>query len=51
MKMRISATIDKEIFNIIKNLRENRRKYRSNSHIIEDAVLLLNEVENDKRKK
>lgn len=49
-KRRISATVDKEVIDIIKSLLKNR-KYRNKSHVIESAICILKEVENDKNKK
>ena len=50
MKKRVSATIDdstlKSIMEIIK-----KGKYRNKSHIIEEAIKLLKEKEDDKNKK
>jgi len=42
MKVRISATIDKETMKIVKELL-NESKYRNKSHIIEEAIKLLKE--------
>ena len=44
MKERISATVDKEIIEIVKSLLKNK-KYRNKSHIIETAIYLLREKE------
>ena len=44
MKVRISATVDKEVIAIIKSLLKNR-KYRNKSHVIETAIFLLKEKE------
>lgn len=44
MKERISATVDKEAIKIIKELLK-KRKYRNQSHIIEEAIYLLEEKE------
>ena len=41
MKVRVSATIDKETEKIINSILE-KRNYRNKSHIIEDAIKLLN---------
>jgi Arc/MetJ-type ribon-helix-helix transcriptional regulator len=40
MKTRISATVDKEVIEIIDSLLKNR-KYRNKSHVIETAIFLL----------
>jgi Arc/MetJ-type ribon-helix-helix transcriptional regulator len=40
MKERVSATIDKKTFEIIKELLK-QGNYRNKSHIIEDAIKLL----------
>ena len=51
MKIRISATIDKETEEILNSLLE-KGVYRNKSHIIERAIKLLKkEHENDKKKK
>ena len=42
MKVRVSATIDKETEKIIEVLVQEG-KFRNKSHVIEDAVKLLNE--------
>jgi len=44
MKARISATVDKDITEIIKLLLKNK-KYRNKSHAIETAIRLLKEKE------
>jgi Arc/MetJ-type ribon-helix-helix transcriptional regulator len=44
MKERISATVDKEVIEIIETLLKNK-KYRNKSHIIETAIHLLKEKE------
>jgi len=44
MKERISATVDKEIIEIVKSLLKDK-KYRNKSHIIETAIYLLKEKE------
>jgi len=44
MKKRVSATIDEETFEIIKRILK-KRKYRNKSHIIEEAIQLLNKKE------
>jgi Arc/MetJ-type ribon-helix-helix transcriptional regulator len=46
MKVRISATVDKEIIEIIASLLKDK-KYRNKSHVIETAIYLLKEGEND----
>jgi len=50
MKERVSATIDKETREILDSLLKSRR-YRNMSHIIEDAIKLLQEKGNGKSKK
>jgi len=42
MKKRVSATIDESTMNIIKILLK-KGKYRNKSHIIEEAIKLLDE--------
>lgn len=49
MKERISATVDKEVIKKIDSLVENRN-YRNKSHVIESAIILLEEKENAKKK-
>lgn len=49
MKTRISATIDKETEKIIESLLKDG-KFRNKSHVIEKAIELLKEVEDDKKK-
>ena len=44
MKERISATVDKEVIEIIASLLKNK-KYRNKSHVIETAINLLKEKE------
>jgi len=44
MKERISATVDKEVIEIIASLLKNK-KYRNKSHVIETAIYLLQEKE------
>lgn len=44
MKVRISATIEKETEDMIVRLLENK-KFRNKSHIIESAIELLNKKE------
>jgi Arc/MetJ-type ribon-helix-helix transcriptional regulator len=44
MKERISATVDKEVIEIIEILLKNK-KYRNKSHVIETAIHLLKEKE------
>ncbi len=44
MKERISATVDKEVIEIIETLLKNK-KYRNKSHVIETAIHLLKEKE------
>ena len=51
MKIRISATIDEKTEKILNALLKDG-KYRNKSHIIEKAIeLLKNEEENDRNKK
>lgn len=50
MKSRISATIDKKTEQILKEIL-TMQKYRNKSHIIEEAIKNLLEVDNDKNKK
>lgn len=49
MKNRISATIDDETMNMIILLLKNR-KYRNKSHVIEEAIRLLKEKDDDKKR-
>jgi len=42
MKKKVSATVDKETEKIIEELLK-KGKYRNKSHVIEDAIKLLNE--------
>jgi Arc/MetJ-type ribon-helix-helix transcriptional regulator len=49
MKVRVSATIDKETETIIEFLMKTG-KFRNKSHVIEDAIKILREAENDKKK-
>jgi len=49
MKIRISATIDKETEKILNSLLKDR-KYRNKSHVIEKAIELLKEDEDGKKK-
>jgi hypothetical protein len=44
---RISATVDKEVLDIIKSLLKDR-KYRNKSHVIETAIYLLKQREKEK---
>ena len=48
MKIRISATIDKETEKIIDSLLK-KRKFRNKSHVIEEAIKSFGEKENGKR--
>lgn len=48
MKIRISATIEEKTDKILDNLLKNA-KYRNKSHIIEEAIKVLKEVEDDKK--
>ena len=50
MKVRVSATIDKETKEIIDELLK-KDNYRNKSHVIEDAIKLLKDVKHDKNKK
>lgn len=50
MKARISATIDEKTEKILDSLMK-QGKYRNKSHVIEKAIELLKEAENDKGKK
>ncbi len=51
MKVRVSATIDEQTEEILRNLLK-KRKYRNKSHVIEDAIeLLAREDEDDKKNK
>ncbi|MBM3247448.1 ribbon-helix-helix protein, CopG family [Candidatus Pacearchaeota archaeon] len=47
MKVRVSATIDKETEDIIEFLMKTG-KFRNKSHVIEDAIKLLKEQEHKK---
>lgn len=47
MKVRVSATIDEETDKIISKILE-KGKYRNKSHVIEDAIKLL-EIEEKKK--
>ena len=47
MKGRVSATLDKETIKVIDRILK-KGKYRNKSHVIEDAIKLLEEKENDK---
>jgi len=49
MKERVSATVDEKTVRIIELILK-KGKYRNKSHIIEKAVELLGEVENEKKK-
>lgn len=48
MKNRISITVDKDIDNRIWDLIK-KRKYRSRSHFVEDAIYMLLEKEGGKK--
>jgi len=48
MKERISATVEKETVKLIESLLKSG-KYRNKSHIIEKAIELLEEKENEKK--
>jgi len=50
MKTRISATIDEKTNKLIDSLLKDN-KFRNKSHVIEKAIELLKEVEDDKNKK
>jgi len=47
MKVRISATIEKETEELVKRILENGR-YRNKSHVIEEAIELLDKEINSK---
>jgi len=49
MKVRISATIDKETKKIINSLLKDK-DFRNKSHVIEKAIKLLKEIEDGKKK-
>lgn len=49
MKIRVSATVDEKTNKFLDNLLKIG-KYRNKSHIIEEAIKLLKEVEDDKNK-
>ena len=49
VKERVSATIDRDTAKVIERILENGR-YRNKSHIIEDAIKLLEEKENETRR-
>ncbi len=49
-KQRISATIDKKTYEMLKELLRND-EYRNKSHILEKAIKLLWEEKNDKDKR
>lgn len=46
MKERLSATVDKEVLEIIASLLKNK-KFRNKSHVIETAIYLLKKMEKD----
>lgn len=48
MKGRVSATLDKETIRAIERILEKGR-YRNKSHVIEDAIKLLEKKENGKK--
>ena len=50
MKIRISATLDEKTEKIIESLLKDG-KFRNKSHVIEKAIEMLKEVEDDKNKK
>ena len=50
MKNRISATVDSKTEKIIENILKNGN-YRNKSHIIEEAIKILKEVEDGKDNK
>ena len=50
MKERISATVEKETIKLVENILK-RGRYRNNSHVIEEAIQLLNEKINKESKK
>lgn len=47
MKQRISATVDKEVIEIIESLLKDK-KFRNKSHVIETAIYLLKKMEKEK---
>ncbi len=49
MKVRISATVDEKTDKILDSLLKDG-KFRNKSHIIEKAIELLKEVEDEKKK-
>ena len=49
MKIRISATVDEKTDKILDSLLKDG-KFRNKSHIIEKAIELLKEVEDEKKK-
>ena len=49
MKERISATVDERTIKFLDSLIKNR-KYRNKSHVIEKAIEILWEEENDNNK-
>jgi len=50
MKKRISATIDERTEQVINSLLKEEN-YRNKSHVIEDAILLLEKNKNENNKK
>jgi len=48
MKIRISATIDEKTDKLLDSLLK-AGKYRNKSHIIEEAIKILKEAEDDKK--
>jgi len=48
MKIRISSTIDEKTDKILENI-SKKGKYRNKSHIVEEAIKLLEEKESDKK--
>jgi len=50
MKVRVSATIDEQTEKILRDLLK-KRKYRNKSHVIEDAIELLEREDEDDKKK
>lgn len=49
VKLRISATIDKETDEILEKILR-QHKYRNKSHIIEEAIKLLKETDDSNKK-
>jgi Arc/MetJ-type ribon-helix-helix transcriptional regulator len=47
MKARISATVDKEVLELIESFLKDK-KYRNKSHVIETAIHMLKDKEKEK---